>query len=230
MAVLKFPPIDTADENGLLALGGDLELTTLLLAYRSGVFPWPISDEFPLAWFSPDPRGVINFSDLKVNKRLKRSLKNSGLTLTFNKDFDAVIEACGEVPRNKQSGTWITSPIIYSYQRLFDDRRAYSVEAWDGESLVGGIYGVCIDGIISGESMFHFKSNASKLCLVALLYLLNEADITWLDTQMVTPVVGSLGGKDIPRSDFLTRLKESPLRSRDEIFPEQLNLDFLNSF
>lgn len=230
MAVLKFPPIDTADENGLLALGGDLELSTLILAYRSGVFPWPISDEFPLAWFSPDPRGVIDFCDLKVNKRLKRSLKNSGLILTFNKDFNAVIEACGQVPRNKQSGTWITSPIIYSYRHLFEERKAYSVEAWDGDSLVGGIYGVCIDGIISGESMFHFKSNASKLCLIALLYLLNEVDISWLDTQMVTPVVGSLGGKDIPRSNFLERLKNSPLRSRDDIFPDQLNLDFLNSF
>ncbi len=230
MAVLKFPPVHTADENGLLALGGDLEVSTLVLAYRSGIFPWPISHEFPLAWFSPDPRGVLDFSDLTINKRLMRYLKNSSLTFKANHDFATVIDHCGEVPRSDQSGTWITDEVKKSYQDLFDEGLAYCLEAYDQGQIVGGIYGVCIDGIITGESMFHLVPNASKLCLIALMALLKRSGITWLDTQMVTPVVKSLGGKEIPRNDFLDRIKNAPLKSRDEIFPDHLDeslwLDF----
>ena len=230
MAVLKFPPVETADENGLLALGGDLEVATLILAYRSGIFPWPISDEFPLAWFSPDPRGVLDFKDLTLNKRFLRYLKNNDFTFTANKDFKGVIESCSNVPRNNQSGTWITREVIDSYQALFDDGHAYSLEAWQGNELVGGIYGVCIHGIITGESMFHKAPNASKLCLVGLMALLKRAGIDWLDTQMVTPVIKSLGGKEIPRKEFLERIKNSPVRSRSEIFPENLEEDLFKNF
>jgi leucyl/phenylalanyl-tRNA--protein transferase len=230
MAVLKFPPVSTADENGLLALGGDLEIPTLVLAYRSGIFPWPISDEFPLAWFSPDPRGVIDFDDLKLNKRFLRYLKNNDLSFTANKDFKNVIENCSSVPRTSQSGTWITEEVIESYTAMFHKGFAYSLEAWQDkntpeEKLVGGIYGVCINGIVTGESMFHKAPNASKFCLVALLALLKRAGITWLDTQMVTPVIKSLGGKEIPRAEFLSRIQNTPLRSREDIFPEELERD-----
>lgn len=223
MAVLKFPPVDTADENGLLALGGDLEVPTLILAYRQGIFPWPISDEFPLAWFSPDPRGVIEFQDLRINKRLERYLTKTKLTITCNKDFESVIRHCSKVPRNQQSGTWITEDVIQSYKELFNKEMAYSVEAWDGDTLVGGVYGVCINGIITGESMFHLIPNASKFCLIALLLLLKAQGIHWLDTQMVTPVVKALGGKEIPRSEFLLRLNQAPIKSRKEIFPATFN-------
>lgn len=228
MAVLKFPPVETADENGLLALGGDLEVPTLVLAYRSGIFPWPISDEFPLAWFSPDPRGVLDFDDLNLNKRFLRYLKSNDLSFTANKDFRGVIENCSSVPRTSQSGTWITNEVIDSYSALFNKGFAYSLEAWQEEKLVGGIYGVCINGIITGESMFHRVPNASKFCLVALMALLKRTGINWLDTQMVTPVIKSLGGKEIPRSEFLARIRRAPVRSRGEIFPDDLGDLFKN--
>lgn len=230
MAVLKFPPVETADENGLLALGGDLEVPTLVLAYRNGIFPWPISEEFPLAWFSPDPRGVLDFEDLILNKRLIRYLKGHNLTFTANKDFLGVINACSSTPRTQQSGTWITEDVIESYHNLFKKEFAYSLEAWEGENLVGGIYGVCINGILTGESMFHKVPNASKFCLIAVMALLKRAGINWLDTQMVTPVIKSLGGKEIPRKDFLRRLSKAPLRSRLEIFPENLSDDLFRHF
>lgn len=228
MAVLKFPPVETADENGLLALGGDLEVPTLVLAYRSGIFPWPISDEFPLAWFSPDPRGVLDFDDLNLNKRFLRYLKSNDLSFTANKDFRGVIENCSSVPRTSQSGTWITKEVIDSYSALFNKGFAYSLEAWQEEKLVGGIYGVCINGIITGESMFHRVPNASKFCLVALMALLKRTGINWLDTQMVTPVIKSLGGKEIPRSEFLARIRRAPVRSRGEIFPDDIGDLFKN--
>lgn len=225
MAVLQFPPIDSADENGLLALGGDLDVATLVLAYRSGIFPWPISEEFPLAWFSPDPRGLIDFNDISINKRLSRYVKSNPYKFTCNKAFKEVIQGCSTIPRNHQSGTWITDEVIEGYCKLFEREYAYSIEAWDGEKLVAGIYGVCITGIMSGESMFHSESNASKLCLLALLSLLKKAGLSWLDTQMVTPVVGSLGGKEVSRKEFLSRLNRCPLKSRREIFPDTFELN-----
>jgi leucyl/phenylalanyl-tRNA--protein transferase len=224
VAVLQFPPINSADENGLLALGGDLDISSLVLAYRSGIFPWPISEEFPLAWFSPDPRGIIDFKSVEINKRLERYLKNSPYKFTCNRDFRSVIQACSSVPRNHQSGTWITDEIISGYIDLFERKYAYSVEAWSDNKLVAGIYGVCLTGNITGESMFHTESNASKQCLVAVLSLLKLAGISWLDTQMVTPVVRSLGGVEIPRKEFLNKLKRSPLKTREEIFPTDFNL------
>ncbi|MCR9202966.1 MAG: leucyl/phenylalanyl-tRNA--protein transferase [Halobacteriovoraceae bacterium] len=229
MAVLKFPPVETADENGLLALGGDLEVPTLILAYRQGIFPWPISDEFPLAWFSPDPRGIIEYEDLKINKRFKRYLQKTNLEFTCNKDFESVIRNCSKVPRNQQSGTWITEEVIQSYLELFKRGMAYSLEAWEGDELVGGIYGVCINGIITGESMFHVLPNTSKFCLCALLILLKAQEINWLDTQMVTPVIKGLGGKEITRSEFLLRLNQAPLKSRKEIFPDLFDKNLFNN-
>jgi leucyl/phenylalanyl-tRNA--protein transferase len=224
MAVLQFPPIHSADENGLLALGGDLDVSSLVLAYRSGIFPWPISEEFPLAWFSPDPRGLIDFKDVIINKRLIRYLKNSPYQFTCNQDFKGVIQACSVVPRNHQSGTWITDEVIAGYCALFDKKYAYSIEAWRDNKLVAGIYGVCITGIVSGESMFHSESNASKQCLIGLISLLKLSGVTWLDTQMVTPVIRSLGGKEILRKEFLARLRKCPLKSREEIFPASFDL------
>ncbi len=225
MAIIEFPPIETADPSGLLALGGDLEVESLVLAYRNGIFPWPISDDYPLAWFSPDPRGILEFDHLKINKRLKRYLKNCPYQITFNKDFDQVIQKCSSTPRSDQSSTWITPEIIQGYHNLFTQQLAYSIEVWDDSQLVGGVYGVCIHGIISGESMFHTKTNASKFALIFLLLLLKRANIEWLDTQMVTPVVESLGGHEIPREEYIQKLKKNPLKTRSEIFPEKLNLE-----
>lgn len=206
MAIADFPPVEHADEHGLLALGGDLELESLLLAYTRGIFPWPISEEYPLAWFSPDPRGILAFDKLHLSKSLRKFLKKNPYEIRFNTNFEGVIMNCAKVPRAENQGTWITEDIINSYINLHKNGFAYSVETYLDNELVGGVYGVCINRFYSGESMFHKADNASKVALIALLYQLKQKDIGWLDTQMVTPVVESLGGVEIPRETYLKML------------------------
>lgn len=209
MAILNFPPVDTSDEHGLLALGGDLEIESLLLAYSQGIFPWPISQEYPLAWFSPDPRGILAFDKMHLSKSLKKFLKKNPYEVRFNTNFEAVIMNCAEVKRSDNQGTWITQDIVNAYIELHKEGYAYSVETYLENELVGGVYGVCINRFYSGESMFHTKDNASKVALIALLYKLKQQDIGWLDTQMVTPVVESLGGVEIPRETYIKMLNIS---------------------
>lgn len=209
MAIARFPAVETADEHGLLALGGDLELESLLLAYSQGIFPWPISKEYPLAWFSPDPRGILAFEKLHLSKSLRKFLKKNPYEIKFNTNFEAVIMNCSLVKRSDNQGTWITQDIIDSYINLYKQGFAYSVETYLDDNLVGGIYGVCINRFYSGESMFHTADNASKVALVTLLYQLHQQGIGWIDTQMVTPVVEALGGVAIPRETYLKMLKNS---------------------
>ena len=209
MAIVDFPPLEQADEHGLLALGGDLELESLLLAYTRGIFPWPISEEYPLAWFSPDPRGILAFDKLHLSKSLRKFLKKNPYEIRFNTNFEAVIMNCARVPRSDNQGTWITQDIIDSYINLHRHGFAYCVETYLDNNLVGGVYGVCINRFYSGESMFHTANNASKVALIALLYQLKQKDIGWLDTQMVTPVVESLGGVEITRETYLKMLAVS---------------------
>lgn len=207
MAIAGFPPVESADEHGLLALGGDLEVESLLLAYSQGIFPWPISKEYPLAWFSPDPRGILAFEKLHLSKSLKKFLKNNPYEVRFNTNFEAVIMNCALVKRSDNQGTWITDEIINGYIELYKRGFAYSVETYEDDHLVGGVYGVCINRFYSGESMFHKADNASKVALISLLYQLHQKGISWIDTQMVTPVVESLGGVEIPRETYLKMLK-----------------------
>ncbi len=207
MAIAGFPPVESADEHGLLALGGDLEVESLLLAYSQGIFPWPISKEYPLAWFSPDPRGILAFEKLHLSKSLKKFLKNNPYEVRFNTNFEAVIMNCALVKRSDNQGTWITDEIINGYIELYKRGFAYSVETYEDDHLVGGVYGVCINRFYSGESMFHKADNASKVALISLLYQLHQKGIGWMDTQMVTPVVESLGGVEIPRETYLKMLK-----------------------
>ncbi len=207
MAIVAFPPIEEADEHGLLAVGGDLEMESLLLAYTQGIFPWPISEEYPLAWFSPDPRGILAFDKLHLSKSFRKFLKKNPYEIRFNTNFEAVIMNCSRVKRNDQSSTWITQEIIDAYIELFKHGFAYSCETYLDDRLVGGVYGVCINRFYSGESMFHLEDNASKVALVSLMYMLKQRDILWLDTQMVTPVVQSLGGVEIPRETYIKMLK-----------------------
>lgn len=209
MAIVAFPPVEESDENGLLALGGDLEVESLLLAYSQGIFPWPISEEYPLAWFSPDPRGVLLFDKLHLSKSFRKFLKKNPYEVRFNTNFEAVIMNCASVIRNDQPSTWITQEIINAYIELYKLGFAYSVETYLENRLVGGVYGVCINRFYSGESMFHLEDNASKVALVSLMYMLKQRDIGWLDTQMVTPVVKSLGGVEIPRETYLKMLQRS---------------------
>jgi leucyl/phenylalanyl-tRNA--protein transferase len=214
-----FPPIDSATEDGLVAIGGDLEVDTLVEAYRRGIFPWPVSVEFPLAWFSPDPRGVLDFDELHVSKSFKKFLKQNRFEVTFNQAFEQVIKSCARAPRKDQPGTWITPAIIEGYIKLFEAKLAYSVEVWDQNRLVAGIYGVSMGSFCSGESMFTIEDNASKLGLFTLCKRLESKGLKYLDTQMVTTVVEQFGGRYIPRPDFLKRVEEVDwTRERDEIF------------
>lgn len=219
MRTVIFPPVEEATEDGIVAAGGDLEIDTLKAAYQSGIFPWPISVEFPLAWFSPDPRGILEFKDLHVSRSFEKFLKKSPFTVSFNQAFSKVIRACAVTPRKGQRDTWITPEIINGYERLFQYGEAYSVEVWHEEKLVGGLYGVAMGDFVSGESMFMKEDNASKLALYSLIHVLSKNGIQWLDTQMVTPVVEQFGGKYISRKKFLKKIKEvNWKRKREELF------------
>lgn len=223
---IVFPDVSEADEDGLLAIGGDLQTDTIRAAYQKGIFPWPISLDFPLAWFSPNPRGVLDLSDFHLPHSFKKWLKKTNYTVRFSTQFPQVISQCARIQRKGQSGTWITPDITSGYSALFDEGNAYSVEVWSESELVGGLYGVCFGGYVSGESMFSLKTNASKLALVKLLGLLKENNISYLDTQMVTPVVELFGGKYIPRENFISRLEGVNWSlKRDEIFSYKKVLD-----
>lgn len=209
MAIVDFPPVDVADENGLLAIGGDMEVESLLLAYSRGIFPWPISEDYPLAWFSPDPRGILELDKLHIPRRLDRSLKNSRFIFKINENFERVIHNCAIARRKGQPDTWITDDVINSYIAFHRAGFAYSAETYLDDQLVGGVYGVCINGFVSGESMFFKENNASKFALIKLCQYLQGQGVGWLDTQMVTPIVESLGGGEISRNDFLKRLDDA---------------------
>ncbi len=204
---IVFPEVESATEDGLVAIGGDLEVDTLQTAYQLGIFPWPISLDFPLAWFSPNPRGLLDFSELHLSKSFEKFLKKTTYEVTYNKAFTDVIRACATMRRKDQPSTWITPEIIEGYEKLFQADLAYSVEVWDGPRLIGGLYGVIMGDFCSGESMFTLEDNASKLGLFRLTQNLKMKGIHWLDTQMVTNVVEQFGGKYIPRPDFIHRLK-----------------------
>jgi leucyl/phenylalanyl-tRNA---protein transferase len=206
MRRIVFPSVETADDDGLVAIGGDLAADTLVEAYRQGIFPWPISVDLPLAWFSPDPRGILFVEDLHLSGSFKKFLRHHPYRITSNTAFDQVIKACAVTPRKGQPGTWITPGIVQGYQNLHRSGLAYSIEVWEEEELVAGLYGVSMGAFFSGESMFTRRTNASKLALYYLLQKLGDADIGWLDTQMVTSVVEQFGGGYIPRTDFLELL------------------------
>jgi leucyl/phenylalanyl-tRNA--protein transferase len=209
---INFPEVETADENGLVTLGEDLEIDTLLKAYEKGIFPWPVQylptqKEKIMAWFSPDPRGILDFKEIHISRSLVKILKKNTFEVTFNQNFTEVINYCAQTIRKNNSDTWITSKIIESYSKLFKEKYAYSVEVWNKNSLAAGIYGVTIGDFVSGESMFTREDNASKLGLYFLIKHLEKKGLKWIDTQMVTPVVKQFGGKLIARKDFIKRLE-----------------------
>ena len=195
----------------IIAIGEDLSPETLRDAYRHGIFPWP-HDELPLPWFSPRRRAVIFFDELHAGRSLRRSLRRSGYRFTIDGAFEAVIRACATVPREDQ-GTWIGPDIIRAYTRLHREGVAHSAEVWDGDELVGGLYGVDAGGVFTGESMFHFRSDASKVALLRLIDHLRARGATWLDCQIMTPHMRALGAREIPRAQFLDLLAESQGRA-----------------
>jgi len=199
---------DLADEYGLVAVGGDLSPARLLDAYRHGVFPW-FDEQTPILWWSPDPRGIFEVDGLHIPRRLRRTLRTPQLQVTVNHDFAGVIRACADRPR---VGTWITADMIEAYERLHQLGFAHSVEVWRGDVLAGGVYGVAIGGFFAGESMFTRLRDASKVALVALVERLRERGFTLFDTQFVTDHTRRLGAIEIPRSDYLARLREALAR------------------
>ncbi len=197
------PAPESADEHGVIGVGADLAPATLVEAYRNGIFPWP-HDDLPLPWFSPDPRGVLDVHAVHVSRSLRSRLRRSGWTTTVDFDFDRVVGACRDRPGE---GTWITPEMVDAYRKLHDLGWAHSLEVWDGDDLVGGIYGLLVGGVFTGESMFHRTTDASKVALVDLLNRLALAGGVLLDVQLTTPHLRSMGARDVARDWFLDLLR-----------------------
>ncbi len=210
----RFPdPAQSLDLQGIVAIGGDLSVEALLEAYSFGIFPWP-HQGFPCLWYCPPQRGVLDFNDLHLSRTLSRWLKKTDLQVTFNQDFKAVIEACSQVPRPGQEGTWITPSLKKAYIAFHQAGYAHSAECWKEGQLVGGLYGVYVGGVFSAESMFYLEDNASKLALLSWIELLKDHGLTWIDIQMVTPHLQQMGGKLISRDRFLKRIEVSRQKCR----------------
>ncbi len=204
---MKFPNPESAGPAGLLALGRDLLPQTLEQAYSQGIFPWPEKGK-PLLWFSPDPRGVLFFDQFKLPKSTRKTMRDNRFILTENKAFREVIENCSTRPRKLENQTWILPEMVEAYVELHRLGHAQSVEAWLGDKLVGGIYGVQFRGVFSGESMFYKESEASKVCLAHLVQILSRQGHQWIDIQMVTPLLAQLGAVTVPRKKYLHMLLE----------------------
>jgi leucyl/phenylalanyl-tRNA--protein transferase len=204
---IAFPPPVLADKSGLLAVGGDLKVERLLLAYRMGIFPW-YGREQPILWWSPDPRWILELDDLHVSRRLQRSLKKGIFQVTFDQAFPQVIHACATVGRKGQHDTWITPEMESAYTRLHAMGFAHSVESWFEGDLVGGLYGVSLGKCFFGESMFFYKPDASKTALVRLVERLRVWRFRLFDAQVTTEHLTRMGAKAVSRRLFLKRLEE----------------------
>ncbi len=197
-----FPPPDLSDENGLLAVGGDLSVDRLILAYSMGIFPW-YSEGDPILWWSPNPRLLLFPEELKVTRSLKQTLNKEMFHVTMDTAFEEVIQRCAAVHNRDDGGTWITNEMIDAYVCLHKKGYAHSVESWYKGKLVGGLYGLSIGSAFFGESMFTKKSNASKVAFVKLVEHLVKWDFTFVDCQITTPHLMSFGAREVPRSEFL---------------------------
>jgi leucyl/phenylalanyl-tRNA--protein transferase len=205
---MVFPPPDYADPSGLIAVGGDLSSERLLEAYRVGIFPW-YSEDQPILWWSPDPRFVLELDQFKISRSLGKKLRRRVFHVSFDRVFDDVIAACAAVPREGQSGTWITPEMQEAYIKLHGLGFAHSVEAWFEGQLVGGLYGVSLGKAFFGESMFHRKPDASKVALAILVENLKKWGFHFIDSQMATEHMNRLGATEIPRRIFLKRLRSA---------------------
>jgi leucyl/phenylalanyl-tRNA---protein transferase len=202
-----FPPVDLAlrNPNGLLAAGADLSPARLIDAYAHGIFPW-FNDDDPVLWWSPDPRMVLPVDDVHVSRSLRRTIRSTRFRVSADTAFAAVVAGCA-APRRDQNGTWITDEMAVAYRRLFDLGYAHSMETWEGDDLVGGLYGVALGRMFFGESMFSRRSDASKVALVLLARQLARWDFDIIDCQMSTDHLASLGAREISRGSFLRRVR-----------------------
>jgi len=199
---LRFPDPRDADAEGLVAIGGDMSEERLLLAYRSGIFPWTAD---PVTWWSPDPRGIFELEGFHMPRSLAKVIRKDIFKITRDSAFREVMEGCAAPARGRRS-TWITPEFLEAYTRLHKHGHAHSIECWQDDQLVGGIYGVAIGGFFAGESMFHRVPNASKVALWHLTEHLRGCGFALFDIQMLTPVTTLLGGITIPRQEYLRRL------------------------
>jgi leucyl/phenylalanyl-tRNA--protein transferase len=199
----RFPDPETADEDGLVAVGGDLAPGTLLAAYRAGIFPW---SDGPITWWSPDPRAVIPLDGLHVSRSLARTIRRGGFRVTFDDAFRDVVKGCA-APRPGREETWISPAFVEAYTCLHELGWAHSVECWRGDQLAGGLYGVAIGAWFGGESMFSAERDASKVAIAALIARLGECGYVLFDAQVMNPHLATLGAVDIPRPEYLARLR-----------------------
>jgi leucyl/phenylalanyl-tRNA--protein transferase len=220
-----FPDLSMAltDPNGLLAFGDDLTPARIFQAYHHGIFPW-FSDGDPVMWWSPDPRAIINIAQLKINKTLKKVLKRQQFSVTVNRCFDQVIAYCADAPFRTEE-TWIVQPMLAAYKALHLQGKAHSIEVWCEGELVGGLYGVAVNGYFSGESMFYTQSNASKVALVYLAQLLQSIGINLIDCQMLNPFLASMGCAEVSRAQFIAQQQQAKsIKVPDNFWrPRQLN-------
>jgi len=203
---LFFPPVSHANSDGILAIGGDLSPERLQLAYRSGIFPW-FNEGEPIIWWSPNPRMVLFLDDLIVSKSMRNIFNRNIFKVTFNQSFREVISHCQQVKRDGQTGTWITNEMIEAYCKLHELGIAKSVEVWQNDVLVGGLYGIDLGHIFCGESMFSLVSNASKVAFISLVNQLKEKNYHLLDCQVYNEHLESLGCVEIERNEFMRILK-----------------------
>jgi leucyl/phenylalanyl-tRNA--protein transferase len=202
-SLYRFPDPEAADEEGLVAVGGDLAPGTLLAAYRAGIFPW---SDGPITWWSPDPRAVIPLDGLHVSRSLARTIRRGVFRVTFDAAFRQVIEGCAAARPGREE-TWISRAFVQAYTRLAGMGWGHSVECWQGDRLVGGLYGVAIGAWFGGESMFSAERNASKVAIAALVSRLRECGFVLFDAQVMNPHLATLGAVDIPRAEYLVRLR-----------------------
>jgi leucyl/phenylalanyl-tRNA--protein transferase len=205
---LFFPPVSETKSHGIVALGGDLSPERLQLAYKSGIFPW-FEDGEPITWWSPDSRMVLFLDELVVSKSMRNILNRDVFAVTFNQNFRDVISNCQKIKRDGQDGTWITNDMIDAYCKLHELGIAKSIEVWQNNELVGGLYGIDLGDVFCGESMFSKVSNASKVAFIALVNQLKKEKYRLLDCQVYNPHLESLGCREIKRNDFMKVLQEN---------------------
>jgi leucyl/phenylalanyl-tRNA---protein transferase len=210
---LQFPEPEQAlvEPDGLLAFGGDLSVARLCLAYSNGIFPW-FSEGEPILWWSPTVRGILELDDFICHKSLRKLARSGRYRVTLNHDFESVIQCCARVPRTDK-GTWITAAMIAAYTELHHQGYAHSIEVWQQDELVGGLYGVSIGRVFCGESMFHVRDNTSKLAFFYLVKWLKQHQFDFIDCQLPNPHLNTLGCSTLPREAFLRRLKKACVQS-----------------
>ena len=222
---IVFPPPELATREGLLAVGGDLCQERLLQAYSMGIFPWFTETE-PIMWWSPDPRLVLYPDEIRISRSLQKTINKEVFRITMDQAFDQVISACARAPRKQGEGTWIVPDMVKAYCQLHASGYAHSVEAWQDDTLVGGLYGVSLGKSFFGESMFTHVTNASKVAFVALVNHLKTSSFDLIDCQVTTEHLVSLGAREVPRETFLKQLKESletpTLEGKWELSPQKV--------